>query len=511
MNILSKLFTQKDNEELNPKIIIPILIGISFLIRVYYFPFDVPIAADGIDYFMFAISIIQNERFPTGILMTNDGWSVFLSGFFYLFNQNDMFFLMNVQRCISIAISILTAIPIYMLCRKFLNTTLSIFGSSLFIFEPHIIQNSLLGITEPLFIFLVVCSLCLFYSKKQYMTYSSFIIAGLATIVRYEGLLLFIPLSVIFFLRYKITYTSLKNYLLSAGLFIITMIPTSVLRTITNGRDGIISHAVGSTTTNGGAVAVLINSNQMGLNFFHGLSKFIMYLAWLTFPLFFVLIPLGIFQIFKIKEKRIFELLVFSVFLSSAAVYAYIRDIQEIRYLFILLPVFCILSPYSFYNVDRKKQTKLSLLIIIIVISLSVVYIEWQKIDYEVEREQFEYAQFIINNVQGVNSYDGGKYLKPALLSQSWPQLLALDENKKTTHNIKRISLDGFRSIEEMLESGKKSGLTHLIVFDTNPQTFLDDIFNNESKYPFFTKIYDSSLDHKQPLKIFKIDYTKFH
>jgi len=145
LNILSKLFIKKDNEEPNLKIIIPILIGTSLLIRVYYFPFNVPIAADGIDYFMFAIAIVQNGEFPIGILMTNDGWSIFLSGFFNFFNQNNMFLLMDVQRYTSITISVLTVIPIYLLCKKFLNNTMSLFGSSLFIFEPHVIKTHYLA------------------------------------------------------------------------------------------------------------------------------------------------------------------------------------------------------------------------------------------------------------------------------------------------------------------------------------------------------------------------------
>lgn len=511
MNILDKLFIKKDNGEPSLKIIVPILIGINLLIRVYYFPFNVPIAGDGIDYFMFAVSIAQNGEIPTGILMTNDGWSIFLSGFFYLFGQNDMFFLMGVQRYISIMISVLTVVPVYLLCRKFLNVPLSLFGSSLFIFEPHVMQNSLIGITEPLFLFLVVYCINLLYSNKSYLVYLSFVIAGLATIVRYEGVLLFIPLSIIFFLRHKTTRASLKNYLASVGLFIMTIIPTSILRILNNDRDGIISHVVGSVDKDMGAVMVLINSNQMGLNFFHGFFMFIKYLAWIAFPLFVILVPLGIFQILKIKEKKILELLIFSIFLSVTAIYAYIRDLQEIRYLFVLLPIFCIVSSYSFYNIDRKRQTKLLLSLIIIIVFSSFAYLEWGKTDYEIERETFDDAKFIIAHVQGMNYYDGGRYIKPASLAQSWPKLLELDEKKKTSSGIKKITLDDFDSIHEALHAGKDLGLTHLIITDKNSSKFLANIFNNESQYPYLNKIYDSTLlGHKNPLKVFEIDYEKF-
>ena len=47
-------------------------------------------------------------------------------------------------------------------------------GSALFAFEPHLIQNSLLGLTEPLYIFLVISSLVLFLSKNKKLTYVSY-------------------------------------------------------------------------------------------------------------------------------------------------------------------------------------------------------------------------------------------------------------------------------------------------------------------------------------------------
>jgi len=507
---ISQFFSStKDAKWSNPIIIIPILITISLIIRLYHIQSEIPLSLDGVDYFMYAILIIQNGHLPYGILATNDGWPIVLSSILYFFDQNSMFALMNIQRYASIIISVLTIIPIYLFCKKFLNHTLALLGSTLFCFEPHLIQNSLLGITEPLFIFLEACCLNLFFSKRPYIVLSSFAAAGLFSLVRYEGLIILIPMSIIFFLRYRFSYTSMRNYLLAIGSFIVAVLPLSVLRIISRGSDGLTSHAIG--TTKSGTLGVLFNSQQTSLDFSQGIIKVVVYLSWIAFPLFMILIPLGVFCMLKTKEPKIYELLILSVFLSGVGFYAYSRDFQEIRYLFTLFPIFCIVSSYSFYTINRKNQQKLFIISVIMIIMLSVLYLDWKKIDYDLEKERFDDAKFIIAHVQGMNYYDGGRYIKPAFLAQSWPKLLELDENKKTTYDIQKIALDDFDSIHKALHAGKDLGLTHLIIPDKNSSKFLADIFNNESQYPYLNKIYDSTLlGHKNPLKVFEIDYEKF-
>ena len=44
-----------------------------------------------------------------------------------------------------------------------------------------------------------------------------------------------------------------------------------------------------------------------------------------------------------------------------------------------------------------------------------------------------------------------------------------------------------------------------------NRQQFLKDVFENEEKFPYLTKIYDSSeVGYDYHLKIFRINYEKF-
>jgi hypothetical protein len=76
----------------------------------------------------------------------------------------------------------------------------------------------------------------------------------------------------------------------------------------------------------------------------------------------------------------------------------------------------------------------------------------------------------------------------------------------------KRGDLFCYKSLNEFIDYGKKEGLTHLIADENeNRLKWLKDVFYNEEKFPYLTKIYDSSEHgYDYHLKIFKIDYEKF-
>ena len=96
----------------------------------------------------------------------NNGWPIFLTVFFSVFESDNYLAFMDLQRYVSVSISVITIIPVYLLCRRFFNKTLSLVGPAIYVFHPLIVNNSLLGVTEPLFILLVTLSLYLFLSKN---------------------------------------------------------------------------------------------------------------------------------------------------------------------------------------------------------------------------------------------------------------------------------------------------------------------------------------------------------
>ena len=142
------------------------IIGLAgFLIRFFYFPDGIPIPLDGTLYFWYANDLSVGGAFPYGYDIPNNGWPTFLSIFFHSFNSENFLDYMELQRYVTILISVTTIIPIFILCRKFCGSVLSLFGALLFVFQPRIIENSLTGLTEPLFIFISIIMSCSFFTK----------------------------------------------------------------------------------------------------------------------------------------------------------------------------------------------------------------------------------------------------------------------------------------------------------------------------------------------------------
>ena len=102
-----------------------------------------------------------------------------------------------------IIISSVTFISVYLLCTRFVGKTYALISCSIFAFEPKLILNSFLGTPESAYIFMISIMLWLFFSNKLRNIYISFCILGLISLIRYEGLLLIIPLSVMYFIKMR--------------------------------------------------------------------------------------------------------------------------------------------------------------------------------------------------------------------------------------------------------------------------------------------------------------------
>ena len=79
------IITILDNSK-RARIFFLIALGISGLvIRLYFFPVDVPLFGDSQGYFWYAIDTSILNQFPTGHNVTNNGWPIFLTVFFSVF------------------------------------------------------------------------------------------------------------------------------------------------------------------------------------------------------------------------------------------------------------------------------------------------------------------------------------------------------------------------------------------------------------------------------------------
>lgn len=480
---------------------------ISLLIRLYYFPYNVPLTLDASLYFFYSTDMSILKEFPLGYHFPNNGFPSFLSIFFTLFHSERFLDYMTLQRLVSISFSVLTIIPVYFLCKKFVSKTYSVLGVVLFAFEPHIIQNSLLGLTEPMYIFLVTTSLVLFLTKKKATLYISFAVAALSSLVRFEGLVFFLVLTIMFFIHFRGKKNVIK-YIIAASIFVLVITPMIYVRTETIGSEGLVSQVIGGANA---ANTISADESYGLIGFFgKGLFNYIKYTGWVTLPYLIFLIPYGIFVLFIKRIPNNLTILTSIIILSIPALYAYSREIQETRYLLVLIPLFSIISLFIIEKIEIKiKRRKLFLIMFVaIILFSSIIFLEIKKYDYQHQIESFLLAQQIAKIANGVNNYYPEEtYLVPAQLPDKWPALRSSVEFK-----VSISPTDGFDSLKNYIKFGKENGLSHLVVdIGEKRPDFIKDVFYHPDKYPYLKLVFDSNdVGFKYHVKVLQIDYDKF-
>ena len=491
------------------------IIVISILFRMYYFVPEIPLTLDALEYFFYAMDTSILGHLPTNYSLDNNGWPAFLSMFFSFFNFEEGISYIQLQRILSIIISASTIIPIYLLCRKFVGKPESLVASSIFAFEPRIIQNSLLGLTEPLYLLLCSISLLLFLSNSKKLVYSSFAIVSLATLVRSEALFLFIVLSIIFFVRFRNDKFVIPKYLPALVIFVLLLLPMSLYRIETIGNDGIFFRV-----TEG------IERTQTGITqgIFTGFENYFKFLGWDLIPLFIIFVPIGFFLILKNINYQKLTIIISTIVMSLPALYAYSVPALDTRFLFILYPMFCIFSALTIKKfIDKFLIKNLILIAILCILFLSsYLFLEYKVLDTKHEREAFNVAKYLVQSSNVFNNYyPESRYLESVEIFENWELVKPyfLDDREKGVsirssipHKFAAISTNDFDTLEDFIHKNKEKGLTVIVTDNENNRSkFILDAYNNEEKYPYLIKELDTSdIEYSYHVKIFRIDYDKF-
>jgi len=503
MNELMKLDSVSRKVKLKVSLLSIIIVGI--IIRLVYFPYELPLVIDAMDNFTYATAINYYGHLPTEWTPANNGWPMFLSFWFSIINLENSFQYMQLQRLISVILSSLIAVPVYFLCKRFFDEKLALVGAALFVFDPRIILNSLLGITEPLFILLGITSLVVFLRHGRKETALAFALAACCTVVRSEGIFLFFTLTVFFVLKYRISKDIVKTYLPSLLVFLLILTPIMNYRMETIGSDGIFLRVSSEGTR------ILSDTSQGSTTgIVSGLELFTKYLGWVMIPGFLVFLPFGFIQYLRNRTKETNFIIIFLISSSIPILYAYTVQAQDTRYLYFLYPIFCLISLFAVKSYLAKVSKKNLAIVIIIagILISSIGFYEYKKMDYEKEKELNEIARIVADMTNGINFHPSEtRYIRAAELPNEWPFLF-----HDGTHKIKSISTKGYFSIEKYISDSKKNGLTHLLVDDNmDLPEFLQYIYYNEERYGYLNKVFDSKdLGFKHRVKLFEIDLQKF-
>ena len=531
-----------ENSTKKPIVFLVLIALAGLLLRLQYFPYDVPLFNDSQGYFWYAIDMSILNQLPPGHSIVNNGWPSFLSLIFQQMDSNNFLDYHNMQRFIGVIFSVATIFPVYLLCSRYFKKTYSLLGATLFIFEPRLIQNSFIGTPESMYIFLMALLLFLFLSTNFKKIYLAFAIVALLTFVRYEGLLMIIPLSVVFFIRFRKQKKDLIKYIICMSIFILILVPMAYLKNETAGQDGFVSHITAGPMYY--QAAIQENTSTLADFLYLGGINLIKYLGWAQIPSFIIFVPLGIILIFKsIDYKKIIIILSILIMLIPAF-YGYSREFQEMKYLYVLYPIFCVLACFTFKLLVEKFNRKNLIFCMIIggIILSSVIFVEWKSMDKEHYLETYEILTELSQKEMNVNQ-EFGTYggeityfhwmrlhdvdvfpilkkelpqskITYTLRTQLYGEDVMRDQKAQEYHN---IEINNLRDYFQVLEKQK---ITHLILdqvvigqlINDELRLHLRDIFSHENKYPFLVKEYDSKENgFNYHVKLFKIDYDLYN
>jgi 4-amino-4-deoxy-L-arabinose transferase-like glycosyltransferase len=444
---------------------------------------------------------------PSTIILQNNGWPLFVSIFFKFLDSGDFLDYMNLQSYLAIVISTITIIPLYFLSKKFVGSSFALLTTILFIFEPRIIANSLIGVTDPLFILLIVTSLALIVQKNKFIIYGACITIGLACIVRSEGLFLIPVLCIMFLIKNKITKINIIQCIIFIIIIYLILLPFSMQRIESTGNDFLVSRIIVSSSNF--SEQTQNDPNLIFSKIVNSIYLFIGFLGRLMIPYLVIFVPIGIILFFKEKNIQKSLLIIPVFFMILPSLYAYTVPALDSRYIFPILPILCIVGTFACMKyLGKIKYKKIGItVIIIIIIFSSTLFLNYKNSDVENEQEFLKLAN-IINEKTDILLYIKSpinSYLDPA-------QLLKFEKfpvmSSYYSKNSKLRSVD-YNSIEDFFLNTEKNGITHIVLDDEvdNP-IIIKEIFGNYEEYENLKKIFDSQengFDYK--IKIFEMKY----
>ena len=487
------------------------------------------------------------------------GWSIFISPFYLLTDSTDLLDYLNITRILSIAISTVTIIPMYILARRFFDEKYSLMASCLFAFEPHLNYNSVLGLSEPLFILgVVLASIFILQKNHNWYFYLSFLLAGVVWWVRFNGLIMVMILSIVFFVVYKPSSKNFLKYLVCIGLFLIIVSPILIQRYDQFGDplyfalsdnhfigDAYSNYAVNTKDIEYSASdyiqdnGVISFVERFGLT---GLHIMALDMFKMLFPYLIFLLPFGV--LFSIRSfaqdkdyiKSIwilllvnlgFLIMVFSVWGDMRLIYHVFPFIIIISTIVIQRVVKHGLSTFQFS--EKQKNFFLVVVISIVIISASMLTLRMNESDELLDQERIEFSKLLTQKFNGKISA-GGDVLRLLTYTQLQDSPHLFKEFKTSTYdfsigrdsdlfaseNMLERTLLYAKSLDELIEVGKEYDLKYIAINKEQPKNdwfgYLTNLYDEGEKYPFLTKVLDTKeIGFKKfKVKVFEINYDKF-
>jgi len=526
-----------------------LIVIISLGLKLYLVDFSLPVNSDNLSYVLNGIAHSNGDfdHSPSRSI----GWSLFLSPFFSLMNSNDFLDYSNVAKIISIGVSTTTIFLIYKVGRKFFDERYSLVAACLFAFLPQLNYNSVMALSEPLFIFSILASFYFLLNDKSKFIIPALAFAGFSYWIRLNGIIFFLIISLIYILTFKKSRIFLRNYGIGLVIFLIIISPILLQKyeqfgdpfyssyqdkMFSNNYEELISNL--SLNTEASASSYIENNGILDFMytfFISGIFNSMIMLSKLSFPYIFILIPFGILFSFRaFDQKSQYTKANWIFILSSILFMSFILSVvPEKRFLLFLMPFLVLFSVIpihrvteyglSTFSLSRNQKNAFLVIVIIIVIILSGLFtLRYEKLDPGLENEKMDFAQYALENLHGntLRDFGGGTdYINSVILLdynnfQDFKISSLADDTERSKLAYQEIGVSA-SNIEDLILKGEPLNLNYLISnqHDTFYYPFVDQVYHNEEQYPYLIKIFDSH-EHgyeKLKIKVFEIDYEKFN
>ena len=528
-----------------------LIIIISLGLKLYTVDFSIPPHTDDIGYILNSMQYNEGDFFLSQ--KKHPGWSLVLAPFMAIVNSDDFLDYGSAARILSITISIITIIPMYILARRFFDEKYSLVASSLFAFEPHLNYNSGGALSEPLLILVLILSMNFILSDKTKYHYIAFIFTGFCWWVRLEAIYPMIAIIFIYFIAHRAKSNYLRNFFLCMIFLLIIISPLFVQRDLQfddpfyvwySGTILSDDYAELLTTENKGITDFVEKHGILGLmdRLATGLMNLFNILIRISFPYLFILIPFGILfslrpidqKLKNIKANWIMIIAIISIIMIPFAI------IDERRWLFPIFPFLIILSTIPIqrianyglntFSFNEKQKSIFLVTTVSIVLLLSCTFtVGIGEFGYglpnsALEREKIKFTEHLVENFDGrilrdavVNDYliyvnitsddNDFKTFKSPRGKNPYPDLYEPGK-------VVRMNVYG-KTVEELVTNGETISLKYIGILEKGSYLFpfLNDLYYNEENYPYMKKVFDSDeMGYKQfKIKVFEIDYKNFH
>jgi len=511
---LIKIKNKLDYLKIPKSLVLIIIIVTGFLVRVYFTYWDFNLESS--DAFLFLLEATSFSEGNFEEINVRSLWPVLISPFLSIFQFEELVDSMNLIRMISISISSITILVIFKISKEFVKVRYALFIAALFAFDPSLIQNSVFGIREPIFILLGLISFFYAINKNEKFMLLAFLFAGLAMDARVNAIVLPIFLCIVIFVRFK-SFKKISKYILAGmGIFFIVSIPY-ILIPIEQGQIPFMLYAIDATNTiNENKISPSTyteSSNDNQETIITSIVREIIHFARINLPITWILAFIGFVSWINNRDFKFYAVISLLTIILVVAIPMYFQS-AEYRNLLLASPLLFILAGIGLERKLEKIKFKKIILfsLTIILFSSSIIFINvLDNRDKDEILEEKNIGKMIVHQFSG-------RFLGDLFdnISQNIPNVKhggventsnALYYNENISITIQNIPIT---SSEFLMSESKRLKVNYLIIDNKIDNRFplFEDIFENENKYPYLEKRFEY-ISEKIDLhvKVFKINY----